>query len=157
MYSLITMKIVFSKINPSHHEVVVYKNNLEFDMATLHTQTYFLHDITHFCVELELGIQNGFWGMIAQGYKMNDLASKENELGAELRGVEKIVGPVQALYNGHMSKQMFEEHMSHINFKMTEPGFPENVVGRIHDIMNEWKYMESGKVLVLNFAGESVK
>jgi hypothetical protein len=53
-----------------------------------------LHDLTHFAVETGLGYRRGFFGLIAEGWDVEDTTGKgtRGALPAEAIEVEKIVG-----------------------------------------------------------------
>ncbi len=119
--------------------------------ASLDSFTYFLHDIVHFCVETELNIKDGFWGLVSQGYHLHQLCGKENELTLKLRLTEQIVGPVQSVFNGHMPAGLFQETMEQIGFSRDYSHFLDEVLFRIEHIINEWKFLPMGEVLELEF------
>lgn len=56
-----------------------------------------LHDLTHFAVESVLGYRQGFFGLIAAGWEIEDTTGKGSRglLPAETIEVEKIVGLFQ--------------------------------------------------------------
>ena len=74
------MKIIFRKLNSVSHELKVIRADNSYEIAVLETDTYQLHDICHFFVERELKTMEGFWGMLSQGYKMEQLSGKTNTL-----------------------------------------------------------------------------
>lgn len=145
------MKISFKKINLSTHQLSVSKNDKMILHASLDSFTYFLHDIVHFCVETELNIKDGFWGLVSQGYHLHQLCGKENELTLKLRLTEQIVGPVQSVFNGHMPAGLFQETMEQIGFSRDYSHFLDEVLFRIEHIINEWKFLPMGEVLELEF------
>jgi hypothetical protein len=53
-----------------------------------------MHDLTHFAVETVLGYRRGFFGLIAEGWDVDDTTGKgaRGVLPAEAVEVEKIVG-----------------------------------------------------------------
>jgi hypothetical protein len=59
-----------------------------------HSAHFALHDLTHFAVETTLGYRNGFFGLVEQGWDMNDVTGKGSRgiLPAEAPEVESIVG-----------------------------------------------------------------
>jgi len=144
------MKIVFTKNNPSTHTVSVFKDGKKFDEVMLDTKTYFLHDLSHYCVETELRFTEGFWGMIAQGYKMEQLAGKTNELTSELRQIERLVGATQSVYSGYMPLELFYENIKAVNYSVSADVL-ENVIKEIQAFMNEWNYLAVGQRLELEF------
>jgi hypothetical protein len=59
-----------------------------------HAPFFALHDLTHFAVEQTLGLGRGFFGLIAEGWDMDDLTGKgtRGPLPGEAAEVEYIVG-----------------------------------------------------------------
>jgi hypothetical protein len=53
-----------------------------------------LHDLTHYAVETVLGYRDGFFGLLAQGWDMDDIGGKgkRGALPGNAIEVEKIVG-----------------------------------------------------------------
>jgi hypothetical protein len=144
------MTIGFTKNNASKHTISVLKNGQQFDEVVLDTKTYFLHDLTHYCVEVELELTQGFWGLINQGYKMEQLGGKTNELTEELRKIEHVVGATQSVYAGYMLPEIFMENMKVIDYTLP-PAFLEKAIHRIQSVMNAWNYLPVGKTLELEF------
>jgi hypothetical protein len=63
-----------------------------------HAGYFALHDLTHFAVESTLGFQQGFYGLIAAGWDIEDTTGKGSRgaLPAEAIEVEHLVGTFQA-------------------------------------------------------------
>jgi len=59
-----------------------------------HGAFFALHDLTHYAVETVLGYRDGFFGLIAKGWDMDDIGGKgaRGPLPQEAIEVEKIVG-----------------------------------------------------------------
>ncbi len=59
-----------------------------------HGDHFALHDLTHFAVETTLGYQRGFFGLIAEGWDIEDTTGKgkRGPLPGETTEVERIVG-----------------------------------------------------------------
>jgi len=59
-----------------------------------HATHFALHDLTHFAVETTLGYKNGFFGLVEQGWEMDDITGKgsQGKLPVEAIEVEGIVG-----------------------------------------------------------------
>ena len=62
--------------------------------ASRHAPFFALHDLTHIAVESTLGFRNGFFGLIAQGWEMEETEGKSprGPLPREAVQVEQIVG-----------------------------------------------------------------
>src|SRR3989442_12376408 len=61
---------------------------------TKHAAHFALHDLTHYAVETALAYRRGFFGLIAEGWELNDTTGKgaRGPLPAEAIEVERIVG-----------------------------------------------------------------
>jgi hypothetical protein len=59
-----------------------------------HAAHFALHDLTHYAVETSLGYRHGFFGLIAQGWDMDDTTGKgtRGKVPAEAVEVETVVG-----------------------------------------------------------------
>lgn len=59
-----------------------------------HGAHFALHDLTHFAVETSLGYQRGFFGLIAQGWDIEETSGKSprGPLPDEALEVERLVG-----------------------------------------------------------------
>jgi hypothetical protein len=59
-----------------------------------HGAHFALHDLTHYAVETALGYRRGFFGLIAEGWEVDDTTGKgtRGPLPAEAVEVEQIVG-----------------------------------------------------------------
>jgi len=59
-----------------------------------HAAFFAIHDLTHFAVESVLGFRNGFFGLIAQGWDIDDTTGKgaRGRLPEEAGQVEQLVG-----------------------------------------------------------------
>ncbi len=59
-----------------------------------HADHFALHDLTHYAVETTLSYRRGFFGLIAEGWAVNDTTGKgvRGPLPAEAIEVERIVG-----------------------------------------------------------------
>jgi hypothetical protein len=142
------MKIEIKKVSTYFCEYKLTGENQNTVITGLDIKTYLIHDITHFVVERCLDHNDGFWGMLAQGYSFSELSGKENELNLQLRDVEKIVGPVQSVYMGFIKKEEFEMYTSHLDLK-TDMQWLENCLNQIKQIEAKWRQLAVGELLVL--------
>ena len=68
--------------------------SVTWQKQTKHAAHFALHDLTHFAVETALGYRRGFFGLIAEGWDVEDTTGKgtRGALPAEAGDVEQIVG-----------------------------------------------------------------
>jgi hypothetical protein len=122
------MEIDLKKINISNHVLSIVRMDKTMEQTTLDTDTYLLHDICHFYVEAELGTPDGFWGMLAQGYRIEQLVGKTNHLTEKLRTIECIVGGIQSVYSKHMDELFFRNYIQKINYDLPDQDFVKKVI-----------------------------
>ncbi len=144
-----TMQIQFQKRNAAQHTLRIFRGGTLMEQAVYDTKTYFLHDVVHYCVETQLGLKNGFWGLLAQSYKLADFGTGKVPM-RELSRTEKIVGPVQSFYSGHMPADLLLENLKIIDFTPPED-FLTKVMARVKALMDTWRYLPAGEVLELHF------
>lgn len=142
------MKIVFEKINPAFHTLTIHREDGSSESAQLHSETYFLHDLCHFVVEAALGLKEGFWGMLSDGYAFEQLAGKTNELTGELREIEKIVGATQSRYRGNTTDENLHAIPESNRFEIPAD-YLDKVLPEIDSIVKRWKYLPVGEKLEL--------
>ncbi len=144
------MKIRITKTTPYQCEYAITRDDQSVEWINLDAKTFLLHDIVHFVVEKELGYANGFWGMLAQGYSFPELFGKENSLTAELRFMEKIVGPVQSVFLGHIPPADFPIYIEHLNFDL-EDHFLEDCLAELKQLTARWEQLATGQSLSLEW------
>ena len=67
---------------------------ITWQKQTKHAAHFALHDLTHYSVETALGYRQGFFGLIAEGWDVEDTTGKgiRGALPPEAMEVEQIVG-----------------------------------------------------------------
>jgi hypothetical protein len=142
------MKIEIKKKTAYQCEYGITRNDNSTEQIILETKTYLVHDICHYVVEKNLNYSKGFWGMLSLGYSFNALFGKNNAQTAELRFIEQIVGPVQSVHWGHITKQGFAAHISHVDFTMSE-NFLTSCLTEIDSIIENWSQLTTGQQMTL--------
>ncbi len=135
------MRIVITKKSQHQCEYKMERGDGSQEHITLDTKTYIEHDICHYAVESVFGYENGFWGMLAQGYRFDQLFGKENELTEELRQIEKIVGPIQSVYAGYYDKESLPMMISHLEIELDHIKV-EQSLQLMDDLLGQWRQLE---------------
>jgi hypothetical protein len=94
---------------------------------TRHAEHFALHDLTHFAVESTLGYRHGFFGLIAEGWEIEDTTGKGSRgpLPPEALEVERIVGMFDTErgsgvlltaedFNGHITRQLTDAEIARV-------------------------------------------
>jgi hypothetical protein len=98
-----------------------------------HAPFFALHDLTHFAVEITLGFRRGFFGLMAEGWDVEDTTGKgqRGPLPEEAGQVERIVGLFDAErasgviwtveeFNEHATRKLTPEEIAKVKAKRSE-------------------------------------
>ncbi len=118
-----------------------------------HAAFFALHDLTHFAVESTLGFERGFFGLIAEGWELEDTTGKgaRGPLPAEAVEVERIVGLFDA-ERGSGAIWTVDE------FNQFAALTSEQIAGvrsRRSDLFKQWFALPLGQTLDLEWGGPS--
>jgi hypothetical protein len=117
-----------------------------------HNAAHFaLHDLTHFAVESTLGFQRGFFGLIAEGWEIDDTTGKgaRGPLPPEAVEVEHIVGMFDTERGSGvlLSAEDFQNHGPR--------GLTGAEIARVRacrgELFSRWHALEPGATLELRF------
>lgn len=121
-----------------------------------------LHDLTHYAVESELGFRSGFYGLVAEGWDIEETTGKgaRGRLPPEALTVEHIVGSLDAERASRATTSAGEFNAQAIMFA-GERGLPApraltdeelvRVRSRIRELFYEWFALADGKTMELLF------
>ena len=108
-----------------------------------------LHDLTHYAVERVLGYRRGFFGLIAEGWEIDDTTGKgsRGSRPAEALEVEKIVGLFDAERNSgqHLSREEFNKFAPR---ELSESGI-QDVRDLRGELFTRWSAIKPGEKLEL--------
>jgi hypothetical protein len=116
-----------------------------------HGAHFALHDLTHYAVETALGYRHGFFGLIADGWEVEDTTGKgaRGPLPAEAVEVERIVG----LFDSERGSGMLwtaEEFNQFSPRALTAPDILR-VRALRGALFQQWSAVASGQKLELKF------
>jgi hypothetical protein len=118
-----------------------------------HGPFFALHDMTHFAVETKLGYRRGFFGLIAEGWDIEDTTGQESRgpLPEEAIEVERLVGLLFAqLAGGELwTVEDFNEAWS-VGRRLSAEEL-EAVRGRRDELFGKWREVGVGGTLELEF------
>jgi hypothetical protein len=116
-----------------------------------HAAYFALHDLTHFAVESVLGYSRGFFGLLSEGWDLDDTTGKgaKGPLPAEAGEVESIVGQF-FVEQASGARWTAEEFCDSLSRKLTEDEL-DLVRRRRSELFADWAAVEPGGVLNLKF------
>ena len=67
--------------------------------STCETRSLLRHDLLHYAVEAEAKLEDGFWGNLARGRRVDELGTMADG-GPELLAIERLVGALDSAAKG---------------------------------------------------------
>ena len=127
-----------------------------------HAGFFPLHDLTHYAVEIELGIRNAFYGLIAQGWSIDDTTGKgaRGTLPPIAVFVENVVGVLDAERGSgaRWTAEEFNESTARFaenNGRAAPRVLSEDELARIRkrraELFTQWSKLPVGESLELSF------
>ena len=160
------MQIELQKESNDHHWLRCKRGDGSVEEKLLETKSFLQHDLIHLSVELEAGLQNSFWGQVAQGKSFQDLMtdnglSTSEAPSSEMAFTEIIVGAFTA-YLKHESSASIIEGISHYleAFGSAIPeyldkAFIEQTEKRYRALIGEWNALVFGEVMRVDFLAKN--
>ena len=125
-----------------------------------HAAYFSLHDLTHFAVEIALGLRRGFFGLIAEGWDIEDTTGKgaRGPLPPEAGEAEMIVGLFSAERASGVIWTVDEFHESAAMVGTRKLTFDEivRVKKKRSELFQQWSAVEPGATLELQFETSAV-
>ena len=124
---------------------------------TTRTAVHFaLHDLTHYAVERTLGYQRGFFGLIDEGWDIDDTTGKgaRGALPSEALEVESVVGMFDR-ERASQSNWTAEEFNQYLPRTLTEKEM-EAVRKCRADLFQSWSEVMVGSTLELNWTKDNL-
>ena len=120
-----------------------------------HAAYFSLHDLTHFAVETTLGYRRGFFGLIAEGWEIEDTTGKgaRGPLPPEAGQAETIVGLFSAERASGAIWTVDEFNESAAMVGARKLAFDEivRVKKKRSELFQQWSAVEPGATLELQF------
>lgn len=121
-----------------------------------HAGFFALHDLTHFAVETTLGYRRGFFGLVAEGWDVEDTTGKgaRGPLPPEAAEVESIVGLLDAeRASGTVwSLEEFNEFAAMRGLRPFTADEIMRVKKRRSELFQQWSTVAPGAVLELEYS-----
>lgn len=115
----------------------------------LETRSFLVHDLVHWCVEAELGLDEGFWDLLASGVPLDVLNDREMPPSTftVLNRVEGLVGPLQSYLQGRLPHHLLVEALP----ASFTPANLRGVEARFRTALGAWKATPFGAALALTW------
>ena len=120
-----------------------------------------IHDLTHYVVETQLGLQEAFFGLLARGWDITDFENKQKIRSTDIpmEGIraEILVGLLLTERNDGQEMNDFNSVYgdSSGKFNLLVQPLEASVLNKLRegvdDLINKWRFMPMDRPLVLNF------
>ena len=151
MGKMLTVQMTKRKDGASVLRCVRADGSVTWQKQDRHAAFFALHDLTHFAVESTLGFHDGFFGLIAQGWDIEETTGKEarGRLGEEAIVVERIVGLIgQERASGAM---MTADEFSGFAGRRVEEAELQSVRSLCAELFWQWRELPPGSTLQLSW------
>jgi hypothetical protein len=94
------MRIVFRKITDERHVLEISRREGSWETVECETRSYLTHDLLHYAVEAEAGVEAGFWGRLAGGATLEEMNDRTRAMDGDMQAIEQVVGALSASIKG---------------------------------------------------------
>jgi len=130
--------------------------------ASRHAAFFALHDLTHYAVESTLGFRRGFFGLVAEGWEIEETTGQEarGAIPDEAKAVEYIVGALDGerasgtVWTADDFNRQAAIHASSAGFPWQRPLTDEELTrvrARRAELFAEWHAIAPGTALEMRF------
>jgi hypothetical protein len=154
--STVEITVVKAESGP-HRAVVVRPGGEAVQFAVYDYGPMLPHDLVHYVVEAELGLEFGFWGLVAAGAKLHSVQA----YGA--RDPRRIPQQDDPLVSAHVDDLLAAEGFVAAFSGLPgsgsepdlEPGQVERIRSRIGELNERWQATPAGEMLRLRWPGDN--
>lgn len=153
------MRIAFRKIDDEKHALEIGREGGRVESVECETRSYLVHDLLHYAVESEAGLEGGFWGLLAAGRTLADMNDRTGKSMAgaspELPAIEQIVGALHPSARGVPAAEIvagvkrFAEALGAEPTPWITVPFVEGVQERMRRLMGHWRATRVGERMEL--------
>lgn len=149
------LRIRLTRISNDRHRFEAIRADGSIEMRELETRSFLMHDLTHFALESEGKLEEGFYGVLARGGSYE--ATAEMWAGDTGR-IEKVVGMLQAALKAEVDPRAFASHATNAFHQINElapawltPDLIARAVQRFRSLQGQWRATPFGETMELTF------
>lgn len=151
------LRIVLQKISDERHALELRREGGARERVVCETRSYLSHDLLHYALEGEAGLDSGFWGNLAQGRSLAEMNDRQRPMTPEMAPIERVVGMLSGLTRGMPP----DELLSTIRSSSASSGSPlpswlgpelvAAVAERLRRLQGQWRATPYGGSLELEW------
>ncbi|HLK35277.1 MAG TPA: hypothetical protein VKU41_00905 [Polyangiaceae bacterium] len=153
------MRILFKKLTDERHELAVSRAPESWETFDCETRSYLTHDLLHYAVEVEAGVQSGFWGRLAAGATLAEMNDRTRPMDDEMAAIEQVVGALTSSVKGMPAAEVvagmnrFASSLGSTMPSWLTEAFVLAVQERMRNLLGRWKATPRGSALDLTWPG----
>jgi hypothetical protein len=151
------MRILLRKLSDERHELAISRDPASWETVECETRSYLTHDLLHYSVEVEAGVQSGFWGRLAAGATLAEMNDRTRSMDGEMATIEQVVGALTPSVKGRSAAEVvagIQRFTSSLGTTMPSwltESFVLAVQERMRQLVGRWKATPRGSVLDLTW------
>ena len=151
------MRIRLRKLPDERHELAISRDGASWETVQCETRSYLAHDLLHYAVEAEAGVQSGFWGRLAAGATLTAMNDRARAVDEEMAVIEQVVGALSASAKGGSAAEVvagMKGFASSVGRTMPSWLTEERVLAvqeRMRRLVGRWKATAHGAALELTW------
>jgi hypothetical protein len=153
------MRILLRKLSDERHELAVSREPASWEAMECETRSYLTHDLLHYAVEAEAGMESGFWGRLAAGATLVEMNDRTRSMSPEMAAIEQIVGALTPSVKGRSAADVvagmnrFASSLGTTMPSWLTESFVLAVQERMRQLFGRWNATPCGSALDLAWPG----
>lgn len=144
------MRIAFHKLSDRRHTVSVERADGTVDVVELDSKDFLRHDLAHFAVEIEAGLESGVWGSVARGGSLTG----DGLDGPEMDLAERLSGPMQTMMRVAAPVEDVRRLLDAIAPELATADLAARLHERMRSLTGHWAATPYGQEMVLSWPSE---
>lgn len=141
------MLVTFHRVSDDEHVVEVVRSDGSTDRVVLATKDFLRHDLAHFALELEAGLDAGVWGSVACGGSLDG----EGLDGDDVALAESASGRLQTLMRTGADVDAYEELLAATMPDRATRDLAERLHERVRQLIGRWNATPYGSSMSLEW------
>jgi hypothetical protein len=155
------MRIELHKLSDERHALEIVREHGARERVECETRSYLLHDLLHYAVEAESGLDDGFWGLLARGKTLADMNDRSGAALAgestQLMAIEQMVGTLTTAAKGTSAADVVEALTRYFT-GLAAPvpawvsvAYVDAIQARMRRLLGHWRAIAYGGTLTLEW------
>lgn len=141
------VRVTFVKLSDERHAVRVERADGTLDSVELDSRSFLRHDLSHFAVELELGLAAGVWGSVAAGGSL----AGEGLDGDDMSLAETVSGPMQTMMRTAASAEEIHAVLQRVAPEVASSDLAARLHARCRALTGHWNATPYGGEMELTW------